>query len=461
MQTLDRASLDRRRRRVEAECAAPPLHPLLALQRGAGNHAVARAIAQRRTLARSCDEQDEAVQIAEHDAHFNAFVAQGQGLIDSVGAVRRPAAAGPATPAAPPPVPQARHAPPARYRFEADEDSVIHESDDEETEAEEPAPQVGIMQGPWFILPSGEIASLGMLLALRVPAEIIRRLPLLQLPVGEDAEMGDGDDDEGVLGRKVARNFNPDAARTKQSPIAKTFKFTGFPGGGDNPAALAAGVGATTKVKRRGLQNGTPTNKGTRPPDWWGFIPLVGMGPGIAYTRYIMGHLLNKNFGGRGDDMANLSVFSSRLNSHHKVQVEIPLHTFLSNTGGHIRTIDYTVTPVYGSPVGMIADAGAMFDNFLANNRKKALAAWVKLDLIDPADVANLMTAPVTSAVSLTKGGTWDVLVATWRAWALQYVTQHFPESIVCTARQYDRASAAATDWDKTTKMAETILHVA
>jgi hypothetical protein len=367
--------------------------------------------------------------------------------------VRRPAADGPAAPAAPPPVPQGRHAPPVSYHLEADEDSVVYGSDEEG--AEEATSQPAIPQ-LWYLLPTGQIVSLAMLLNARVPLEIIRQLPLVGQRADDDTEMGD---DEGVVRRKVARNFDPNAPRNTQSPVTKAFKFTGFPG--DNPMLLAPGVGTATKVKRRGLQDGTPTNTGTRPPGWWGFIPLVGMGPGIAYTRYIMGHLLNKRFGGRGDDMANLSVFSSRLNSHHKVQVEVPLHTFLSNTGGHIRTIDYTVTPVYGNPANMLTDAGALFDTFLAHNRKKALAAWVKLDLIDPADVPNLLNAPVTSPVALTKGGTWDVLVATWRAWALQYVTQHFPESIVCTARQYDRASAPATAWDKTARMDETIQHVA
>lgn len=460
MQTFDEPTLARRRRRIQADCAAPPLHPVLALQRGAGNQAVARAVAQRRMLARSCDPEEEAAQVADHDAHFNAIVASGQAMVDAAGAVRRPAAAGPAAVVAPPPVPQGHHAPPARYRFEADEDSVVYASDEEDTE--DPAPQPTIDPGILLVWPDGKVVSLGTLLVAGIPWEIILRLPLFGQQANEDADMGSDDDEgegEGVIRRTLARNFNPNAPRTKQSSLAKTLKFTGFPG--DNPAALATGVGTTTKVKRRGLQNGTPTNKSTRPPMWWEFIPLVGMGPGIAYTRYIMGHLLNKRFGGRGDDMANLSVFSSRLNSHHKVQVEVPLHTFLSNTGGHIRTIDYTVTPAYGNPTNMVADAGTMFDNFLANNRKKALASWVKLGLIDADDVANLLTAPVTSPVALTKGGTWDVLVATWRAWALQYVIQHFPESIVCTARQYDRASAAATAWDKTARMDETIQHVA
>ena len=167
MQTFDEATLARRRRRIEADCAAPPLPPVLALQRGAGNQAVARAVAQRRMLARSCDPEEEAAQVADHDAHFNAVVASGQAMVDAAGAVRRPAATVPAAVVAPPPVPQGRHAPPVRYRFEADEDSVVYASDEEDTE--EPTPQLAIDPGILFVWPDGKVVSLGTLLMAGIP----------------------------------------------------------------------------------------------------------------------------------------------------------------------------------------------------------------------------------------------------------------------------------------------------
>jgi len=218
MHTLDEATS--RRRRIQADCAAPPLHPVLALQRGAGNQAVARAVAQRRMLARSCDPEEEAAQVADHDAHFNAIVASGQASVDAAGAVRRPAAEGPAAVVAPPPVPQGRHAPPARYRFEADEDSVVYASDEEDTE--EPTPQPAIDPGILLIWPAGKVVSLGTLLMAGIPWEIILRLPLFRQPANDDADMGSDDEGEGVIRRKLARNFDPNAPRTKQSSLTKT-----------------------------------------------------------------------------------------------------------------------------------------------------------------------------------------------------------------------------------------------
>jgi hypothetical protein len=104
-------------------------------------------------------------------------------------------------------------------------------------------------------------------------------------------------------------------------------------------------------------------------------------------------------------------------------------------------------------------DTADNFDNFLNNHRTKALQAWVRLGLIDATDVPNLQTAQVTDKVALKNGGTWDVLVAKMRAQAIQYVNDHFPESIVCTARHYDLAPGA-TSWDKTARMVHAIPHL-
>ena len=341
------------------------------------------------------------------------------------------------------------------FHLAADDDAVIYESDeDEETAGTEMVQD----DEPWFIWPAtNELVSLSQLLAFGVPWERIR---LLQRPGEESDDETAMDEDDRMLGRELARAYKPNEPRTRQVPTAKAHKFTGFPG--DNPAVIAAGVAQKTKVKRRSLQFGSDTDSSTRPPGWWNFIPLTGMGPsGVAHTRYIMGHLLNAKFGGHGTDMRNLSVFTMRLNSHHKVQVEVPLQKFLSGADkGHTRSIDYTVTPIYGTPSAVIADTTTMFNDFLTVNRAQALATWVRLGLIDAKDVPNLLKATLTDPVVLTKGGTWDALVVSNRATAVQYVTDHFPASIVCNARQYDLAPGA-TDWDKTVRLDETIQHLA
>jgi hypothetical protein len=457
VRVLERAELQRRRRIGERECAQPSAHPLLALQRGAGNQAVARAVAQRRTLARSCEADDEAAQIALHDAHFMAVAAEGAAMINAAHAPRQ--APQPAQPtAAPAHQILPRGGPPAQamtFHLAADDDGVIYESDEDEETA---STEMDRDDEPWFVWPpTGEIVPLSVLLNANVPLDIIRGLPR----PGEESDDETGmDEDDRMIGRQLARNYDPNKARTRQVPTTKAHTFTGFPG--DNPAVIAAGVAEKTKVKRRGLRYGSGTNSTTRPPGWWDFIPLTGMGPsGVAHTRYIMGHLLNAKFGGQGNDMRNLSVFTMRLNSHHKVQVEIPLQTFLGGGAkGHTRSIDYTVTPIYGTPSAVIADTTMMFDAFLTANRTKALSTWVRLGLIDALDVPNLLTATLTDPVVLTKGGTWAALVASARALALQYVTDHFPASIVCNARQYDLAPGAAA-WDKTVRMDETIQHLA
>ena len=89
MRVLERAELQRRRRIGQRERAQPAAHPLLTLQRGAGNQAVARAVAQRRTLARSSEEEDVLGQIALHDAYFAAVAAEGAAMINAAHAPRR------------------------------------------------------------------------------------------------------------------------------------------------------------------------------------------------------------------------------------------------------------------------------------------------------------------------------------------------------------------------------------
>ena len=80
-----------------------------------------------------------------------------------------------------------------------------------------------------------------------------------------------GDDDEGFLGRTLARNYDANAPRPNKTQLTKVPKFTGLAPHGDNLAALASGVASTAKVKRRGLQAGTATDQNTRPPGWWEF----------------------------------------------------------------------------------------------------------------------------------------------------------------------------------------------
>lgn len=463
MHVLERAELDRRRRTAARRSEARP-HPLLALQAGVGNQAVARVLAQRRTIARSCDETDEAAQVALHNAYFDQCVDEGLNMIGMAMSQRRPAAAQPQPqPAASAPPPQvlprgSRSSPPAHYRVMADDEGV-YESDEDERD-EPPAMTID----PRILVVVGEntVAPIGVLLQAGYPLELILRLPLYQQPADERHDEGMDEDDGGHLGRKLARNYSSNAPRPNKTKLTKVPKFTGLAPHGDNLGVLAAGVASTAKVKRRGLVTGTATDQSTRPPGWWQFIPLTGMGPkGIAHTRYIMGHLLNKDFGGLGTQMYNLSVFSARLNSHHKVQVEIPLRDFIKAAPKqHTRSIDYTVNAVYGNPANMVGDATAMFDAFLQNHRTAALAAWVKLGLIDALDAPNLLTALPTDKVALTSGATWDTVVAASRAAIAQYVTDHFPQSVTCRARMYDHGPAA-TDWDKTAPMDETIQHLA
>ena len=365
------------------------------------------------------------------------------------GPQQAPAASAPA----PQPLPRGGGATqPVQYRFQADEDGV-YESDEEE-----PAPALMIdprivVVGPNTVVPVGVLLQAGIPSTSSCGFRSISSSPTWRWARTTTRASWDA-----RLRATTTRTLH---ARTRPSST-KVPKFTGLAPHGDNLAELASGVASRAKVKRRGLQAGTTTDQKTRPPGWWQFIPLTGMGPkGVAHTRYIMGHLLNKDFGGFGHQMYNLSVFSSRLNSHHKVQVENPLRDFLKGAAKqHTRKIDYTVTAVYGNPANMVADATAMFDAFLQNHRAAALAAWVKIGLIDATDVPNLTTATATDKVALKSGKTWDVVLATARAEIAAYVTSHFPESVVCRARMYDHG-AAATDWDKTAPMDETIQHLA
>jgi hypothetical protein len=285
--------------------------------------------------------------------------------------------------------------------------------------------------------------------------------------------------------RRLARaKFTANEPQTKTSARNKAFAFPGFKHG-DNPDAMKAiGVGARTKVKRRGLQKGTATNSNTRPPGWWDFITLIGF-RSVAHCSYVMGHLLNKDFGGLGTRMYNLSPFTSRLNALHKTQVESPLRKFLQNAPkGYKRKIDYKVVARYGSPSNVVADAKSRYDDFLVNHRREALDAWVSLGLLKSKEVkdqkvkvksntkgkksktkkvkSKLRTATLTDKIPLAKGGTWDKLVTQKRNEVAAYVKAHFPASIWCTARQYERDKQAKTPhWDKTDRMEHEIAHSA
>ena len=106
----------------------------------------------------------------------------------------------------------------------------------------------------------------------------------------------------------------------------------------------ASGFGSKMEVKNQ--------HKTTRPPS--------GSVPGVTNdtydtlkkkrnggsTFYILGHLLNHNIGGSGNDFRNLTPLTRKGNKDHNVQIEETAKADL-NAG---KVINYTVTPDYGKP---------------------------------------------------------------------------------------------------------------
>ena len=224
-----------------------------------GNQAVARVLAQRRTIARSCDETDEAAQVALHNAYFDQCVDEGLNMIGMAMSQRRPAAAQPQPqPAASAPPPQvlprgstvlaaralSRPWPTTKGVYESDEDERDGAPGDDDRPAD-PRRRRREHGGADRRAAAGRL-SLGAHL----------RLPLYQQPADERQDEGMDEDDGGHLGRKLARNYSSNAPRPNKTKLTRVPKFTGLAPHGDNLGVLAAGVASTAKVKRRGLGDG-------------------------------------------------------------------------------------------------------------------------------------------------------------------------------------------------------------
>jgi hypothetical protein len=484
---------DQQERWFERRAAAPPSRPpappapaaaLLALQRSAGNRAVADLLARRsptRSLARSCDEEDEAAQRGIHSGHVLGHIARGDSLTATETEPEESEEhfmeeVEPEPFESPPPSPGSAYGEQEVSLAFGSDDEGVFESDFEDEEESPPASprQEG---GGWLDLDELETADIEMEDAPFEPDPLVW-VPELQLAVplsylralAAQHETGSGPGERRMMlqrrSRTLARTkFKKDKTLKWLVDVAKAPGFTGF-AKGDNPAALAAtGVGERTKVKRRGLQAGSATNSTTRPPGWWDFITLIGF-RSIAHCSYVMGHLLNKDFGGLGTRMYNLAPFTSRLNALHKTQVESPLRDFIKGAAkGYERKIDYKVKAEYGSPSNVITDAKDRFDDFLSNHRKDALKAWVSLGIITAKDAKfkKVRKAALTDKLKLPSGKQWDTLVTAKRNEVTAYVKDHFPESIWCTAREYERQvkPKKAPDWVKTSRMTHRIDHVA
>jgi hypothetical protein len=106
--------------------------------------------------------------------------------------------------------------------------------------------------------------------------------------------------------------------------------------------SLQNGFGSSMEVKN--------LHKTTKPP--------TGSVPGVtnagyetlkkkrngSSTYYILGHLLNHNLGGSGNDFRNLTPLTRKGNKDHNVDIEEIVKKDLADD----KVIDYSVTPIYG-----------------------------------------------------------------------------------------------------------------
>jgi hypothetical protein len=223
------------------------------------------------------------------------------------------------------------------------------------------------------------------------------------------------------------------------------------------------GTAREMKVKRWIVVKGTGTAQNVRPAGWDRFQALCGFIDKSHKCTYVQGHLLYERLGGRGNRMANLAPFTTSLNKRHQNQVEKPLWSWLKAAPkGEERTIDYHVVPTYGGggPPTVITDAQGYFQRFVDGRNADALKTLVKLVLLDATDVATVQGQQRSAAVVLgapkTAHTTWAALCSALEQEIADYIAAAFPTQIDCYARLYKRTSSTA-DWDKTVQQHHTL----
>ena len=262
------------------------------------------------------------------------------------------------------------------------------------------------------------------------------------------------------------------AAKTRVSYVASpgltsnaTTLATGISTHGDVTATTGATRGTATemKVKRWIVVKGTGTVQNVRPAGWDHFQALCGFIDKSHKCTYVQGHLLYERLGGRGNRMANLAPFTASLNKRHQNQVEKPLWSWLKAAPkSEERTVDYRVVPTYGGggPPSVIADAQGYFQRFVDGRNAAALQTLVRLGLLDATDVATVQGQQRTAAVVLgapkTTHTTWAALCSALEQDIADYIAAAFPTQIDCYARLYKRTSSTA-DWDKTVSQHHTL----
>jgi hypothetical protein len=254
------------------------------------------------------------------------------------------------------------------------------------------------------------------------------------------------------------------AGKTRTTYTAKpnlTSNATTLATGLNTHATINATVGATRgtatdmKVKRWIVQKGTKTVKNVRPAGWDTFQSLCGFIDKKHKCVWVQGHLLYEQLGGRGNKMENLAPFTTSLNKRHQNQVEQPLVRWLKAAKKtEERTVDYQVIPKYavGGPPKVITQALDYFRAFVDKRNADALKTLVKLGKLDAADQAAVAGQARTQAIPLTKpksaAASWDLLCAELEQEITTYVAAAFPTQIDCYGRLYTRTGGG--DWKKT-----------
>jgi hypothetical protein len=228
-----------------------------------------------------------------------------------------------------------------------------------------------------------------------------------------------------------------------------------------NPPSTKAGTGKLAKVKRRGLETGTKTVQGVRPPGWTEFIAVLGFsGKKNKKCVFRQGHLMYEHFGGQGTDMRNLAPFGASLNGRHAAQVEKQLKLYLKAASKkYPRAIDYRVDAMYGDPAPIKADCVNRAQTFVSTEPVDAATALVAANLLDAADAAAFTVANVANPAALMLPNTaakkkkkmpfslTDFMKKIVEPWVNKYAKAHFPKKIKCRARYYEDDGAG--NWER------------
>jgi hypothetical protein len=207
---------------------------------------------------------------------------------------------------------------------------------------------------------------------------------------------------------------------------------------GGTYALGAYGTATQAKLVRSYTRAGSGVG-GTRPNDWTEFTALLGMtqnGQIAGKMRWIQGHFINEQLGGRGDQ-ENLAPFTRSLNTRHYHAVE--KHMIAGIGAGD--TIDYSVQALPGvAGTQNETDAIAWHQAARTNYPQEMIDTLVAIGVLDATDAATLTpgapivgTTPTANSGAPTLGGVLTLA----EAWIANYVQAVFPTAIACRARYY------------------------